>query len=105
VDKSFLKPGTYAEELFILILRAKTHNPFNTRAVVPAAVKKDNLSSTRQLGSITLEVPLSFFFFSRNSQSCNPADTMIQRLGKAFDRASFPGSISSLKEDYNLLSL
>src|SRR3989338_7713551 len=88
-----------AEEFLVLVFVAKSHHFFNTGAVVPTAVEKNDLTSRRQMGHITLKIPLAALPLTGRRKCGHPADTRIQPLGDALDYPSFAGCVTAFKKD------
>ena len=95
----FFKLRHGAEELFVFFIVAKAHDLFNTRAVVPTAVKQHDLARSRQMRDVALEVPLGFFPVVGRRQSGHTAHTGIQALGDAFDDAAFARCVTAFKQN------
>src|SRR4030042_3165749 len=86
----------------MLTFRTKSHHPFNTRPVIPAAVKQDHLTPRRQVRHITLKVPWRFLTFGGCRERYHPANARVQAFGNAFNHAPLTSCIPALKNDHNL---
>ena len=64
MNEVFFKLRALAHEFQIFLIGAKAHYTFDTRAVIPRAVKQNHLASGGKMRHIALEVPLAFFGFS-----------------------------------------
>jgi hypothetical protein len=104
-DQHAFKFGDGAEELLHLLLRAEAHDAFHARAIVPAAVEQHDLTCGRQMADIALEIPLRLFAAIGRGQGGHAADTRIEPLGDALDRAALAGGIAPLEQDDNLEAL
>ena len=92
---------TRLQKVLVLKVAAETHHPFDSRAVVPTAIKEDEFTCCGQVGDIALKVPVRRFSLGGLWQCNNAADAGVQHLSDAFDRASFAGRIAAFKNDHN----
>src|SRR5579871_6628123 len=81
-----LKFGTTAQKLQILGLSAKSHHVLHASPVVPTSIKKYDLARRRQMGYISLKVPLRLFTLRGRRQSDHAANTRIERIGDPLNR-------------------
>ena len=91
------------EKLFVFVVVAKTHHPFDPGAVIPTAIETHDFTGRRQVRGITLKIPLGAFAIVRRRQRGNPAYTRIQALGDAFDHAAFARRIAPFKNDHDFM--
>src|SRR5262249_37181257 len=96
--------GNGVEELLQLLRRAEAHHPLDAGAVVPAAIKQNDLAAGRKMRDVTLEVPLRALALARRRQGGDAADARIEPLGDALDDAALAGGIAAL-EDHDDLEL
>src|SRR5262249_46615770 len=94
-----LELGHRAEELFVLLVRAETHDVLDAGAVVPAAVEQHDLAGRGQVRDVALEVPLRALTVVRRGESDHAAHARVELLGDAFDRAAFAGRVATLEDD------
>ena len=97
-----LELGHGAEELLVLLVGAKAHHALHAGAVVPAAVKENDLAARRQVGDIALEIPLRALAVVGRGQGGHAAHARVQALGDALDHAALAGRIAALEEDDHL---
>ena len=83
----------------ILLLVAKTHDSFNTCAVVPRTVKKNHFPTSRKMFNVALKIPLTQFPFIRLFQSHNASATRIHVLHEALNSAAFARRIPAFKKN------
>ena len=94
-----------AQKFLVFLVGAESHHPFHPGPVVPAAVKEDHLTGSRQMRHIALKIPLGFLFLGGGTQRNHPGKARIQAFGDAFDRAALPGGIATFEQDNNLQTL
>jgi hypothetical protein len=83
---------------------AKPHDAFNSRAVVPGAVKQDDFTGRGQVIDVTLEVPLRLLGNRGFFQCHDSCATGIEVFHEALYRAALTGCIPALKQNHNLLA-
>ena len=90
----------------MLAFGTKAHNALHTGAVVPRAVKEDDLATGREVFNISLEVPGGGLTRRRLLQSDSASATRVQVLVKALNGATLAGRVATLKDnDVALASL
>ena len=67
-------------------------------------IKEHHFTCTRQVGNISLEIPLGFFTVTGRRKSHHATDSWIKTLHHALDGSPFTGGISSLKNDHHFLA-
>ena len=102
VDQHLLEQRTGTQELAILVLGAEPHYALYTAAVVPTPVEETDFASRRQLGDVTLKIPLSALALCWRAECHHAADAGVQALDNAFDGASLAGGVPALEEDDDL---
>jgi hypothetical protein len=100
-----LKLRAGAHELLVLVLSAEAHHALDAGAVVPAAVKEDDLAGGGQVGHVALEVPLGALALGGRSQGDGTHDAWVGLLGDPLDRSPLAGRVAALEEDDHLQPL
>ena len=77
----------------------------NASAVVPTAVEQDDFPWRRQLGDITLKIPLAALALRGRAERHDAADARVQALGDALDDASLAGRVAALENDHDAQAL
>ena len=98
-DKHLLVFGTGTHEFFILFVCAKAHNPFDPGSVVPTPVEEDHLACRREMGGVTLEIPLTALPFRRHAKGDNAAGPRVEALRNALDDPTFSCGVPSFEQD------
>ena len=93
-----------AHELEVFICRAEIHHALNTRAVVPGPVEHNDLTRSRQVLDIALEIPLALFFFAWFLQCDDAGAAWIQVFHETLDRAALAGGIAPFGQHDDLLA-
>ena len=101
-DEHSLEIGNGLEELFALLICAKSHHALDASPIVPAAVKQHDLASGGQMRDITLEVPLRPLPIIRGRQRHHLADARVKALRDALDGAPFASRIPAFEDDDDL---
>ena len=99
-EKSFER-GCCRQETAILLIGTESHYRFHSGSVVPAPVEKNHLTSSRKMGDVPLEVPLSGFSLGRGRESCNSAESGCQMFCYSFDHATFSSGVTSFEHNCN----
>jgi hypothetical protein len=89
----------------VLVGAAVAHHPLDARPVVPGAVEQHDLARGRQLGDVTLEVPLRALALGRCGERDDAGDAGVEVLRHSFDRAALAGGIASLEHHDQALAL
>ena len=82
----------------MLILRAEAHDRFDPAAVVPGAVKQNDLACAWEMIGITLKIPLRLFGIGRFFKSDHAGAPRVEMFGDAFDGTAFAGGITPFKD-------
>jgi hypothetical protein len=90
------------EELLHIGVACEAHDPLDAGPVVPAAVEQDHLTSCRQVGNITLEVPLCPLPFGRQWESHHARHPRVQSEGDRLDGSALAGGVAALEDDDDL---
>ncbi len=93
-----LEIGCFGQECLKLRRRAKAHDAFHARPVVPGAVKRDELSSRWKMRDVTLEVPLSLFGFGWLRQGDIAGGSGVHELADRKDCPTLAGSVPAFKD-------
>jgi hypothetical protein len=80
----------------------KPTGSLNAGAVVPASNEDHGLACSWKVRKVTLHVHLRLLALSRSRQRNDSKHSRTDPLGDRFDRASFTGAITSLKDDADL---
>ena len=104
-DQHLFKLRNAAVELLQLFISAEPHDTLNPGAVVPAAVKEDDLTCRGKVRCISLEIPLCPLACVGGRQGSNPADPRVESLGNSLYGATLARSISTLKDHHQLEAL
>src|SRR5262245_47181938 len=72
---------------------------FDARAVVPTAVKNDDLASRREMRYIALHIHLALLAVRRRWQGRDTEDPGADAFGNRLDGAALAGSVTSFKDD------
>src|ERR1700741_878469 len=89
------------QEPAVLRLRAEAHDPLHTGAVIPAAIKQNDLPASRQMADVSLEVPAGALALARGGQRRDPGDPRVEISGHPLDGAALAGSIPSLEHRHH----
>jgi len=73
-------------------------------AVVPTAVEDDNLPGSRQMGDITLKIPLSPLDIRRFAERHQAHSAWVEWLGDTLDGAAFARCIPPFKDQTDALT-
>jgi hypothetical protein len=84
-DQRLFEARHRLKELFEILFRAETHDVFDTRPVVPAAIEDDDLASTRKLRSMPLEIPTGEFALGWLAERHHPRVPRAQVLNDVLD--------------------
>src|SRR5262245_14142544 len=87
------------EEMTILLRCAEPHDMLDASAVVPTAVKNDDLTSGREMRHIALHVHLALLSVRRRLQGHNAEDTGADAFGDRLDGAALAGSVAPFEDD------
>lgn len=79
--------------------RTKAHHRLDHGAVVPAAVKENDLPRVREFFHIALKVPLARFLLAGFGQGEDSVIPGVQEAHKAHDCASFPRCVAAFKNN------
>ena len=93
------------QETFGLILRAKTHYPFDASAIVPTAIENHDFSRGRKVLQISLNVHLRLFALRRSGHGNNAKNAWADSLCDGLDNTAFAGAIASLEDNTDLLAV
>ena len=94
--------GTVWKNSSTSALAAEAHDPLDAGAVVPAPVEQHDLAGGRQVGHVTLEVPLGALALGRRRQRHGAADARVEPLGHALDHAALAGGVATLEQHDHL---
>lgn len=84
----------------MLLGRAESHHLLHAGPVVPRAVEQHHFTGGRQVGHVTLEVPLCLFALGRFFQCHHPGGPGVQVLHEPLNGAAFAGGVASLEQDH-----
>ena len=90
-------------EVPVLGIGAEPHHPLDARPVVPGAVVDHDLSGSRKVGHVALEVPLGVFSFGRFGERHDAGGSGIERLGDPLDGAALSGGVTPLEDQDQLV--
>src|SRR5258708_2006079 len=93
--------GTEFEEFLMLSRAAKTHDVFDTSAVVPTSIENYYLPGRGEMRHITLDVHLRFFAVGRRRQRNQTKNPWTHPLGDRANGATLSSGIASFKDDDN----
>ncbi len=93
------------EESRVLFRSAKAHHVFDSSAVVPTAIKDDDLARCGKMGHVTLKVHLRLLAIGRRGQGHHSEHARADSLGDRSDRASLAGGIPAFKHNNDPQSL
>ena len=99
-----LKRGRLADEHLVFLIVAKAHDALDAGAVVPGAVKHDDLSCRGQVLHVALEIPLPALGVGRFFERHQARATRIQVLHEALDRAALTGRVATFKQNHDALA-
>ena len=100
-----LENRTGTQELPIFVLAAELHDALDAGAVVPAAIEQHDFAPPRELGDVSLKVPLAALALGRRAERHDAADARVEALGDALDDAPFAGGVAALEDDGDLEAL
>jgi hypothetical protein len=86
------------EELGVLRLAAEAHRRLDHGAVVPAAIEQHELPGGRQMGHVTLEIPLCALAIIRLGQGDHAVAAGVQLIGDRLDRAALAGRVAAFED-------
>src|SRR6201987_2551718 len=104
VHDVFFERGTKFEELAILLFSAKSHDMFNTSAVVPTAVEDNDLARGGKMPKVTLDVHLALFAIRRGWQRNQTEHARTDAFRNCTNCTALAGGVASLKDDHNAQS-
>src|SRR5262249_14595928 len=87
------------EETAILLRRAEPQNMLDASAVVPTAVKNDDLTSRRQMRYIALHIHLALLSVRGRLQGHDAEDTGAHTFGDSLDGAALAGGVTPFEDD------
>src|SRR5450755_703939 len=96
--------GDLAQELVVLGIGAKAHDPLDAGAVVPAAIEQHDLAPRRQMLDVALEVPLPAFHLARLLERDDAGTARVEVLHEALDRAALACGVPTLEQDHDALA-
>ena len=102
VDHRLLDGGHLFQETLGLFGRAEAHDPLDTGPVVPAAVEDDDLTGSREVGEVALDVHLRALPIGRRRQGDDPEDAGADPFGDGLDGAALAGAVTALEDDADL---
>ena len=85
----------------MLLLCAKPHDILDASAIVPAAVKQDDLTSGREMLHIALHVHLGLLPLRGCRQGHDAEDTGAHPFGDRLDRPALTGGVAPFEDDDN----
>ena len=85
----------------MLFRRTETHDGFNTSAIVPGAVKRDEFALCRKMRDVALIVPLAAFGFRGLGQGNVARIAGIHVLAQGKDRSALAGGIAPFEDGYH----
>ena len=88
----------------MLVVGAEAHHALHAGAVVPGAVKEDDLAAAREVLYVALEVPGGGLALGRLLQGHGAGTTGVQMLVEALDGATLAGSVTALENNDVLLA-
>ena len=91
-------------ELSVLGFGAKAHDPFNSGAVVPAAVEQGDLLRHREVRHEALEILRATFAIGGRTERNDAGFARAQVAGDPFNHAIFPGCVATLKNHEDLVA-
>jgi hypothetical protein len=97
-DEHLLEPRRLPDELVVLRGRAETHHTFDARPVVPGAIEEHDLSRSRKVRDIALEVPLAALALRRLLQGDRACPSRVQVFHKALDGSALAGGVAALED-------
>jgi len=98
VHQLTLKQRRLLEERARLRLAAKAHHPLDPGAVVPAAVKQADVPGRRQVGYVTLKVPLALLGLAGFAQRHHAALARVQAGQHGIDHAGLARGVSAFEQ-------
>ena len=104
-DQEPLEDRALVQEPLVLLLRAQVHDVLDARTVVPGPVEKHDLTGTRQLVHVTLEVPLRALAVARRRERHDARDTWVEVLRQPLDRAALAGRVTPFEHHDEALVL
>ncbi len=90
LDHGLFDQGDGVEKGAGLFLGAEAHDAFDARAVVPTAIKDDDLARGGEVGDVTLDVHLGFFTLGRRGKGDDAKDARADALCDSFNDAPLP---------------
>src|SRR5262249_44881096 len=87
------------EETVVLLRRAEPHDMLDANAVVPTAVKNDDLTSRREMWYIALDVHLALLAVRGCRQGHDAENPGADAFGDRLDGATLTGGIAPFKDD------
>lgn len=99
IGDCFLEEGTELQETIMLLRRTVTHHLFDSRPVVPAAVKNHDFSRRRKLRQIALNIELGLLTVRWSWKRHDAKDARTDPFRDGLDDAAFACRITSLKDD------
>src|SRR5215467_3651227 len=85
----------------MLLFGAKSHDLFDTGAVIPGTVEENDLPRRRQMLNITLEIPLPPLALSRYGKRDDSCGTGIQVFHETLYGAALAGRVTAFKDYHN----
>src|SRR5262244_1087570 len=83
----------------ILLRRAEPQDMLDASAIVPAAVKNDDLASRRKMRYITLDIHLALFSVRGRRQGHDTEDTRTHTFSDRLDGATLAGGVTPLEDN------
>ena len=99
IDHGALKHWRRFEKSFGLFLAAESHHPLDTSAVIPTAIENHDLSRSRKMLDVALDIDLALLALRRRRQGDNAKDARTYPLGYRLDGATLAGPVASLKNN------
>src|SRR5262249_7947271 len=93
------------EKAAMLLFRAKPHDAFHARAVVPTAIEDDDFSGGGEMLDVALHVHLSFLSVRRSGKRHHAEDARADALRDGLDRAALSCPIAALHHQDDALPL
>ena len=93
------------EKALHLVHRAEFHHPLDAGAIVPAAIKDDDLAAGRKMPHVSLDIHLRLFPLGRRGQRDDAEDARADALGDRLDDPALAGAVAALEHDADLETL
>src|SRR5262249_27362720 len=93
------------EEALVLVIAAEAHHTLDPGAVVPAAIKDDDLPAGRKMLHVALNEHLTLLTVGRRRQGDDAEDARAHLFGERANRAALSRAIAAFEDDDDALLL